>query len=68
MEGRAQVPQCQLLCEHRALMEAPHVFEDCTNNDYEHDFEKTKEAEKRMVTDSLEFSNIAGIRLKKITL
>ena len=51
MEGGAQVPQCQLLCEHRALMEVPHDFEDRANNDYEHDFEKTKEAEKILSED-----------------
>ena len=46
MEERAQVPQRQQLHEHRALVEVPHDFADRANNDYEHDFEKTKEAEK----------------------
>ena len=46
VEERAQVPQRQLLREHRALIEVPHDFADRANNDYEHDFEKTKEAEK----------------------
>ena len=32
--------------EKRPRVEVPHDFEDRANNDYEHDFEKTKEAEK----------------------
>ena len=32
--------------EKRPRVEVPHDFEDRVNNDYEHDFEKTKEAEK----------------------
>ena len=72
MEGRAQVPQCQLLCEPLAsspekeairedlfegvvekplFLKVPHDFEDRANNDYEHDFEKTKEAEKILSED-----------------
>ena len=72
VEGRAQVPQCQLLCEPLApspekeairedlfegvvekppFLEVPHDFEDRANNDYEHDFEKTKEAEKILSED-----------------
>ena len=51
VEERAQVPQRQLLREHRALIEVPHDFADRANNDYEHDFEKTKEAEKLLSED-----------------
>ena len=32
--------------EKRLRVEVPHDFEDCANSDYEHDIEKTKEAEK----------------------
>ena len=33
------------------FLEVPHDFEDRANNDYEHDFEKTKEAEKLLSED-----------------
>ena len=33
------------------FLEVPHYFEDRANNDYEHDFEKTKEAEKILSKD-----------------
>ena len=39
------------------FLEVPHDFEDRANNDYEHDFEKTKEAEKILSEDRRCFCN-----------
>ena len=39
------------------FLEVPHDFEDRANNDYEHDFEKTKEAEKILSEDRCCFCN-----------
>ena len=39
------------------ILEVPHDFEDRANNDYEHDFEKTKEAEKILSEDRCCFCN-----------